>query len=31
MAKSITGSYLVKYTPMGETEPVEIDFTPPFR
>jgi len=31
MAKSITGSYLVKYTPMGETEPVEIDFSPPFR
>lgn len=32
MVKSIYGSYKVVYHPDGETgEPIEIDFTPPFR
>lgn len=30
MVKSIHGTYKIQYTPHGE-EPVEVDFTPPFR
>merc|ERR1712003_571041 len=31
MAKAITGSYKVEFTPMGAEEPIIMDFTPPFR
>ena len=31
LAKAITGSYLVEYTPMGSEEPIIIDYTPPFK
>lgn len=31
MAKAITGSYKVEFTPMGAEEPIVMDFTPPFK
>jgi len=31
MAKSITGSYQVEFTPVGAEEPITMDFTPPFK
>lgn len=31
LAKAITGSYQVQFTPMGDEESVTIDFTPPFK
>jgi lysyl-tRNA synthetase class 2 len=30
MVKSMHGSYKCKWTPMGSTEPVELDFSPPW-
>lgn len=31
MVKSVTGSYMLEYQPLGADEPLKIDFTPPFK
>jgi lysyl-tRNA synthetase class 2 len=31
MVKEITGSYVIQWLPLNATEPLKIDFTPPFR
>jgi lysyl-tRNA synthetase class 2 len=31
MVKEICGTYKITYQPKGQDQPIEIDFTPPFR